>query len=128
MYTTGAYFRCAGGLVYIVHQKDIFLWICPREILRRKLKPIACSMFQWGWTKVIIEKCKNLIFFSLYSRVVRQNLNNADRYNIKGSHYPKNATNCTLGCFINYTLQKKKMQYQYAPLTGVCKPDMKELD
>ena len=33
---------------------------------------------------------------------------------------------CTLGCFINYTLQKKKMQYQYAPLTGVYKPDMKE--
>ena len=31
-----------------------------------------------------------------------------------------------LGCFINYTLQKKKMQYQYAPLTGVYKPDMKE--
>ena len=33
---------------------------------------------------------------------------------------------CTLGCFINYTLQKKKMQYQYAPLTGVYKPDLKE--
>ena len=33
---------------------------------------------------------------------------------------------CTLGCFINDTLQKKKMQYQYAPLTGVYKPDMKE--
>ena len=35
-------------------------------------------------------------------------------------------TICTLGCFINNTLQKKKMQYQYAPLTGVYKPDMKE--
>ena len=33
---------------------------------------------------------------------------------------------CTLGCFINYTLQKKKMQHQYASLTGVYKPDMKE--
>ena len=33
---------------------------------------------------------------------------------------------CTVGCFLNYTLQKKKMQYQYAPLTGVYKPDMKE--
>ena len=33
---------------------------------------------------------------------------------------------CPLGCFINDTLQKKKMQYQYAPLTGVYKPDMKE--
>ena len=33
---------------------------------------------------------------------------------------------CAVGCFINYTLQKKKMQYQYAPLTGVYKPDMKE--
>jgi len=33
---------------------------------------------------------------------------------------------CVLGCFINDTLQKKKMQYQYAPLTGVYKPDMKE--
>ena len=32
----------------------------------------------------------------------------------------------SLGCFINDTLQKKKMQYQYAPLTGVYKPDMKE--
>ena len=33
---------------------------------------------------------------------------------------------CSLGCFINNTLPKKKMQYQYAPLTGVYKPDMKE--
>ena len=33
---------------------------------------------------------------------------------------------CALGCFINDTLQQKKMQYQYAPLTGVYKPDMKE--
>ena len=41
------------------------------------------------------QKCKNLVF-SLYSRVVRQNLNNADHYNIKGSHYPKNVTNCTI--------------------------------
>ena len=33
---------------------------------------------------------------------------------------------CSVGCFINDPLQKKKMQYQYAPLTGVYKPDMKE--
>ena len=52
-------------------------------------------------------KCKNLIF-SLYSRVVRQNLNNADHYNIKGSHYPKNVTNCTIFLFKLWQIQTSR--------------------
>ena len=65
-------------------------------------------MFQWGWTKVIIEKRKISYIFSLYSRVVRQNLNNADRYNIKGSHYPKNVTNCTIFLFKLWQIQTSR--------------------
>ena len=53
------------------------------------------------------QKCKNLIF-SLYSRVVRQNLNNADHYNIKGSHYPKNVTNCTFFLFKLWQIQTSR--------------------
>ena len=52
-------------------------------------------------------KCKNLIF-SLYSRVARQNLNNADHYNIKGSHYPKNVTNCTIFLFKLWQIQTSR--------------------
>ena len=32
---------------------------------------------------------------------------------------------CSLGCFKNDTLSKKILQYQYAPLRGVYKPDPK---
>ena len=34
----------------------------------------------------------------------------------KGASVSKSENGWSLGCFINYTLQKKKMQYQYAPL------------
>ena len=47
-------------------------------------------------------------------------------YNVQSYAVHMIAVHCTLGCFINNTLQKKKMQYQYAPLTGVYKPDLKE--
>ena len=35
-------------------------------------------------------------------------------------------TNVWSRVFHKLHFAKKKMQYQYAPLTGVCKPDMKE--
>ena len=61
------------------------------------------------------QKCKNLIF-SLYSRVARQNLNNADHYNIKGSHYPKNVTNCTI-FFQTLTNPNFKVYSEYTEYT-----------
>ena len=45
---------------------------------------------------------------------------------VEAKHIDSGGFGGPLGCFVNYTLQKKKMQYQYAPLTGVYKPDMKE--
>ena len=50
--------------------------------------------------------------------------------NIKINPGPRHQRNiaqqCARGCFINDTLQKKKMQYQDAPLPGVYKLDLKE--